>query len=578
MKFATLVLAAACAALPLGASTPADTAFEKVAHDYIDAYLRLNPEEATELGDHRFDGMLTDYSPAGMKAATDLVRNNLTALDRIDARGLTGANRVDAQILREHLQYQLFTIEELRPHESNPRIYNESLAGAIYALSARESAPAAERLHSIAGRLAAIPTVVEQAKANLQHPAKVQTETAIDQTAGAISLIKDDLEPLIQQAPERRAEVAPVQAKALAALTAYRDWLKQDLLPRSTGDFRLGEKLYRRKLRFALGSDLTPEQIFARAEAELQKTTDEMYATAKPLFLSDQGAAGKEGADHLPAPAVVIKAVLDHLAQRSLDDATIVERAKLSLAATTEFVRQHQIVTVPDAPVKVIVAPEFNRGVSVAYCESPGALEPKGETFFAIAPAPADWPAARKQSLYREYNEYMLQDLTIHEAMPGHYLQLAHANQFKAPTLVRALFASGSFIEGWAVYTERVMAGAGYGGPEVKMQQLKMRLRAIINAIIDQKIHMGAMTEQEALDLMMKRGFQEEGEAVGKWKRARLTSTQLSTYFVGTIEHDDLRAAAEKRDGAKFNLKAYHDQVLSHGSPNVKFVREEMGL
>jgi len=168
--------------------------------------------------------------------------------------------------------------------------------------------------------------------------------------------------------------------------------------------------------------------------------------------------------------------------------------------------------------------------------------------------------------------------LTVHEAMPGHYLQLAHANEFRAPTLVRAIFRSGPFIEGWAVYTEQMMAEQGYGGPEVKMQQLKMRLRAIANAILDQSIHAGNMSEKEALDLMMKDTFQQEGEAVAKWKRARLTSAQLSTYFVGGTEHLDLRAAAQKKLGDQFNLKKYNDQVISYGNPPVKYVRELMGL
>jgi uncharacterized protein (DUF885 family) len=323
---------------------------------------------------------------------------------------------------------------------------------------------------------------------------------------------------------------------------------------------------------------LAPEEILARAEAELKKTTEEMYATAKPLYDSYHLGTAADAANP-PAQAAVIKAVLDHLGQKgALTDDTIVPKAAEILKTATDFVRSHDIVTVPDTPVKVIVAPEFNRGAAVAYCQPPGALEPQGETFFAIAPTPTDWPAARKASFYREYNEYMLYDLTVHEAMPGHYLQLAHANQFKAPTLVRALFASGSFIEGWAVYQEQEMRRAGFGGPEVAMQQYKMRLRATINAIIDQKIHMGNMTEQEALDLMMKQGFQEEGEAVGKWKRARLTSTQLSTYFVGAMEHDDLRAAAEKKWGSNFNQKKYHDQVISYGNASVKFIRQEMGL
>lgn len=573
MKLASLVIAASALALPLSASTSADAAFEKIAHEFIESYLRANPEQATELGDHRFDAQLSDYSAEAQKTAEAQARKYLAALDGVKASDLTGANRIDIRILQQELNYEIFQIEELRAPENNPRTYQQSLANAIYSLSARDVVPAAERLHAIAGRLGQMPRVIEQAEANLKNPARVQTETAIDQTAGAISLIRDDLEPLLKQAPELRADVAPVQEKAIAALTAYKDWLTKELLPRSTGDFRLGEALYRKKLKFALGSDLSPEAIMVRAEAELKKTTDTMYETALPLYHSFKGEPAA-GLTH----AQVIKAVLDHLADKSLDDATIVERAKLSLARATEFVREHQIVTVPDAPVKVIVAPEFNRGVAVAYCESPGVLEPKGETFFAIAPTPANWPEARRHSFYREYNEYMLQDLTVHEAMPGHYLQLAHANQFHPPTLIRALFQSGSFVEGWAVYTERVMAETGFGGPEVRMQQLKMRLRSIINAMLDQKIHMGTMTEKEAIALMMDQGFQEEGEAVGKWKRARLTSTQLSTYFVGTIEHDDLRADAEKKWGVKFDLKRYHDQVISYGSPNVKFVREEMGL
>ncbi|MBS0662983.1 MAG: DUF885 domain-containing protein [Verrucomicrobia bacterium] len=574
-RYLTLAALLALAASRLFAGSAADAAFERIANDFIESYLRQNPENATEIGDHRFDGQLTDYSAAGRQAAAATLRSTLAALDQVNPGALTGPDRVDAQILRQRVEYELFTLEELRPFECNPLLYQTSFADSIYDLSARGQAPAEVRLRMIAQRLAAFPRVVAEAKANLRHPPRASTETAIDQVAGTIRLVRDDLESLLQQAPALRAEVAPIQARAVAALADYRAWLQQDLLPRSTGDFRLGEKLYRRKLRYALGSDLTPETIMARALQEKANITEQLYATARPLYLrSFPRATPAELADR----PRVIKAVLDQLAEHSLTDDTIVDRAKASLARATEFVRQHQLVTVPETPVRVIVVPEFARGVAIAYCQSPGALEPKGETFFAISPTPADWPPARKRSFYREYNEYMLQDLTVHEAMPGHYLQIAHANQFRAPTLVRTLFRSGSFIEGWAVYGERVMAEAGFGGPEVRMQQLKMRLRTTINAILDQRIHMGTMTEPEAIDLMMKEGFQEEGEAVGKWRRAILTSTQLSTYFVGAIEHDDLRAAAERHDGASFNLRRYHDTVLSFGNANVKYVRQEMGL
>ena len=244
----------------------------------------------------------------------------------------------------------------------------------------------------------------------------------------------------------------------------------------------------------------------------------------------------------------------------------------------TAYVKQKDLVTVPEKPLDVVVMPEFKRGRGIAYCDSPGQLEQNGKTFFAVEPTPKSWTKERKESFFKEYNNFMVRDLTVHEAMPGHYLQLGHSNQFKAPTLVRAIFQSGSFIEGWAVYTEQVMAEAGYGGPEVKMQQLKMRLRVICNAIFDQSIHAENMSEQQAMDLMMKEGFQQEGEAVAKWKRARLSSAQLSTYFVGVSEHLDLREKAKAKEGAGFNLKKYNDTVLSFGSPPVKYVREMMGL
>lgn len=558
------------------AASAADAAFETAAKAFIEDYLRLNPEEATDLGDHRYDDKVRDFSPAAIASRADTWRSHLAALDRINAAQLTGANRIDARIMRVNLESMLFELTDLKSREWNPLSYNASLANSIYQLTSRDFAPAEQRLRSVIGRLNALPGVLAQLKANLRNPPRVHTETAIQQTAGGINLVKTGLDPLLEKAPAAlKSEVATAQAKAIAALEAHKRWLEQDVLPTANGEFRLGAERFRKKLRFALDSNLTPEELLARCERELAGTTEALYATALPLF--QKHFPGRNAAARQDRPGV-IKAVLDKLAEKQPNDDTVVPRSKELVQLATEFVRAKDFVTVPDAPLKVIVLPEFQRGVAVAYCQPPGALEPNGETFFAVSPTPKDWTEARRTSFFREYNDYMLHDLTVHEAMPGHYLQLAHANKFKAPTLIRAIWFSGTFVEGWAVYTERVMADAGFGGPEVKMQQLKMRLRAIINAMIDQKVHMGGMTQEEAIALMTQRGFQEEGEAAGKWRRVVQSSTQLSTYFVGAVEHDDLRAAAEKRDGAKFNLKKYHDTVLSFGSPAVKYVREEMGL
>jgi uncharacterized protein (DUF885 family) len=557
------------------AATPQDDTFQNIAHDYIEQYLRANPEDASELGDHRFDAQLTDYSSDARAKDLAAQKEFRDKLNAVDGSQLTGANNIDFRILKENIDYQIFQAEELKAPEWNPLVYMQSLANSLYLLVARDFAPAEKRILNLRQRMEKIPRVIAQAKANLQHPPRIHTETAIEQTQGAINLVREGLSPLLDSAPRMKKELAPLQEKTAAALEGYKKWLQNDLLPRSDGDFRLGAEKFRKKLRFALASDLSMEEIMKRAQADLQQTQTAIYETALPLYkksLPDADSAT------LADKHKVTAAVLDKLAEQHPDDATVVPYAQKILGEATDFVKQHNLVTVPSVPLDVIAMPEFKRGVAIAYCDSPGPLDKNGKTFFAVAPTPKDWSKERKESFFREYNNFMIRDLTVHEAMPGHYLQLAHANEFRAPTLVRAIFRSGTFIEGWAVYCEQMMAEQGFGGPEVKMQQLKMRLRAIANAILDQSIHAGNMTEKEAMDLMMKQTFQQEGEAVAKWKRARLTSAQLSTYFVGATEHLDLRAAEEKKLGKDFDLRKYNDQVISYGSPPVKYVRELMGL
>jgi uncharacterized protein (DUF885 family) len=554
-------------------ATSQDEAFQKVARDYVEQYLRANPEQATELGDHRFDGDLTDYSSEAQAKDLATQKEFRDKLNAIDGSQLTGANNIDFRILKENIDYKIFRDEELKEPQWNPLVYMQSLANSLYLLEARDFAPSEQRIASLRQRMGKIPGVIAQAKANLQHPPRIHTETAIEQTDGAINLVRTDLAPLLDQAPQMKKDVAPLQDKTAAALEDYKKWLQKDLLPRSDGNFRLGAEKYRKKLHFALASDLPMEEIMKRAKTDLEQTQTAIYDTALPLY---KKYFPKIDEKSITDKHKVTAAVLDKLAEQHPNDDTVIGYAKGVVTEATDFVRQHNLISIPNVPLDVIAMPEFNRGVSIAYCDAPGPLEKNGKTFFAVAPTPKDWSKERKESFYREYNNYMIRDLTVHEAMPGHFVQLARSNEFRAPTLVRTIFQSGSFIEGWAVYCEQMMAEQGYGGPAVKMQQLKMRLRAICNAILDQSIHAGNMTEKQAMDLMMKEGYQQEGEAVAKWKRARLTSAQLSTYFVGVTEHLDLRAAEQKKLGKDFNLKKYNDQVISYGSPPLKYVRELM--
>ena len=557
-------------------ANPKDDEFQKIANDYVEGYLASHPEDATELGDHRFDAELTDYSPDTLVRLLERARQFRETLKKFDDFSqLTGANQVDVRILRDNIDNEIFELEELKEADWDPLVYNQSLANSLYLLVARAFDSPEKRIRNLRKRMEAIPTVIAQAQKNLQHPPRVYTETAIEQTQGAISLVREGLAPLLEQAPQMKKEVAPLQEKTARALEDYKKWLHDGLLPRSDGDFRIGPDKFRKKLRFALASDLSMEEIMRRAQADLKQAQTAIYETALPLYKKYFPNADKAALDDKKK---VTTAVLDKLAEKRPDDNTIVGYAQKIVGEATDFVKKHDLVTVPEKPLDVIVMPEFKRGTGIAYCDSPGPLERNGKTFFAVEPTPKDWSKERKASFFREYNNCMVRDLTVHEAMPGHYLQLAHANQFQAPTLVRAIFRSGTFIEGWAVYCEQMMAEQGYGGPEVKMEQLKMRLRVICNAILDQSIHAGNMSEKEAMDLMENEGFQQEGEAVAKWKRARLTSAQLSTYFVGVSEQLDLRDRAKAKASGSFDLKKYHDSALAFGSPPAKYVRELLGL
>ena len=576
-RLATFVILAAIlpilAIVGCSSGPSADDAFVALANNYLDRMLALNPEWATNLGDHRFDDQISDMSEAGFQTRLDFNQTYLDSLMQIDPTKLILANRIDYEILKEHCESVIFRITEIQEYRWNPTMYNPG--DGLYNILARDYAPLPERLAAVKARLLKIPTMLQAAKDNLENPPAVMTQTAIKQNPGVINLIMDGLQPYLDQAPELKSEFTTARSRAIAALDGYGSWLESDLLPRSSGDFRLGEDLWRKKLKFSLSSDLTPEEILASAEGDLAETREKMYEIALPLF---RDYFGGHQDDTTPGKDAVIRRVLARLAESHPTNETIVPEAREGLEKITEFVRKNKLVDVPDDPVEIIVMPEHQRGFAIGYCDSPGPLEKNGTTFYAISPTPRDWTAERAETFYREYNDYMLENLTIHEAMPGHYLQIAHANKFQATTPLRAIFSSGTFVEGWATYAEQLMVETGYAGPELHLQQLKMRLRLIINSIIDQKIHTAGMTEGEAMEMMMVDGFQEEGEAAGKWIRAQLSSTQLSTYYVGNMEINGLRQAYEKKAGDKFDLKDFHNEVLSFGSPAPKYVAELLEL
>ena len=576
-KFVLLV--AFCLAATLssaGQCESMDEQFDELAERYVREFPALSPVSATMLGDHRYDGQLDDVSAEARGKEATFCRKYLTELSQIDRAQLSPASQVDFSLLDHHLRAKLWRLERLQEWAWNPLNYTRLSGGAVYGLLAREFAPLRERLNHVASRLEQFPRLLDQVRKTLE-PARVphaHAKTATKQNRGVLTTLDNMVRPHLAILPDdERHRLETAMTKAKGAIEQHQKWLEKELVPNAGGNFRIGRELYDQKLAFTLHTPLSREQVRHRAERELRRVRDQMYKIAKEVYAQSYAFTEFPESPSRAYKQAIIRAALDIAYLETPEADQIVEAAKASLKLATDFVREKDLVTIPPDPVEIIVMPEFRRGVSLAYCDSPGPLDVGQKTFYAVAPLPKDWTTRQVRSFLREYNVRSVHNLTIHEAMPGHFLQLAHSNRYQGR--LRGVLTSGTFIEGWAVYTEQMMAEQGFldNDPLMQLIALKWYLRGIANAIIDQAIHTQNMSRDEAMRLMIEDTFQEEREAAAKWVRAQLTSAQLATYFVGYLEHVDLHRETKATWGEDFRLKAYHDRVLSFGSPPVMFVR-----
>jgi len=564
---------------PAAAGTSADAVYGRVVTRYMNEVLALDPVGATQLGEHRYDGLMNDLSPEGRARMVAKARNVLADLDAVAGPHLSRANQVDAHLMHHALDYTIWQVETFRDWSWDPLTYVNLAGSAVYPLLAREYAPLPVRMAAVSARLQAWSGLFAQERAALD-PAKVppiHAQTAISQNAGLTDLIDQVVMPEVAKLPaEQRAQVNAAIAGARAAVAEQQTWLQKTLLPQAKGDFRLGRQRYDEKLRFELDSSLSREEIRKRAEAAISDRRAQMYVIAREVL------AGRAGAPPTPATpsgeqqqraieAALELAYAEHPARQD-----VVPAVRNALAQATAFVKAKDLVTVYPDPITVIIMPAYQQGVALADCDAPGPLDRGQKTYFAVSPIPASWSDAQVRSYLREYNTRAINELAIHEAMPGHYVQLAHANRYRSP--IRAVMQSNAFIEGWAMYGEQLMSEQGYmnGDPLMRLVHLKWDLRATANAILDQAVHVDGMTREQAMRMLTHDTFQEEREAAAKWVRVQVTSTQLATYFVGFQEHLALREEARQRWGSAFNLKRYHDAALAFGSPPVRYVRELM--
>ena len=576
-RFITTILVSMLAGNALASG--ADEAFEELAAQYIADLPVFSPVNATLIGDHSADDRLDHVDAETRSHAEDLYRNYLDGISTVDMAALSRANQVDAELLRAEIESSLWALDSLQEWAWNPLVYVNLSGSAIYGLLARDFAPLEARLSSAASRLEQLPRFLMQVRNAIvpERVPKIHAETAVAQNVGLVSIIDTMIVPEMGSlTPATRERLAAAIEVAKDAIADHQTWLEEELLPRAAGNFRIGAELYDRKLAFALNSPLSRKEVSARAEAEYEAVRNKMYEIAKEVYATTHPYTTFPDSPDEAYKQVIIRAALEEAYRVLPPRDGIIDVARQQLREATDFVIEKNIVTMPDDPVEIIVMPEFQRGVTVAYLDPPGPLDKGQKAFYAVAPLPEDWSEEQINSFLREYNLLSIQDLTIHEGVPGHYLQIALSNRY--PSALRSVLWSGPMVEGWAVYAEQMMIDEGYQdhAPLQRLITLKWYLRGVTNAIIDPAIHVDGMTRDEAMNLMIEGGFQEEREAAGKWVRAQLTSAQLPTYFVGYQEHIEMRAAVEAEWGDEFTLRRYHDQALSYGSPPVKFIRALM--
>lgn len=559
-----------------------DARLEAFFREYLDEWFEREPLSATRLGEHRFDDRLDDLAPEARRANLEFRRRTLERLSReIDLDRLSASAKVDYDILQRHLERWIWLNETFHPFRDDPRIYGDYVTTSVYLLLTQSSLPRETNRKNAMSRMKEAPRALEVARATIGQPPRVKVETAIRQTEGAIAFYETEVFQLAGDRPGE-GELAEAAADLVRALNGHLAFLKDEVLPRSDGEWRIGRDRFVKKLDYELDSGLSADEVLAEAHREAIRVENEMAVFARQLW-----------AEYFPGVAIppddaegrreMIQRVLDRIGEDHGAAETLVDDAKATVRDIKDFITERNILTLPEPDqCRIVEMPEFLRGNAIAYLNPAPPLDPRGTSEYAISPPPAGWSPERAESYLREYNREMLKILTIHEAYPGHYVQLEYAN--RSPSLIRRVLYSGTFAEGWACYTEGVMLDQGFGDGSIplRLQQLKFYLRAVVNAILDNQMHCGDMTDDEARDLLMNRAFQTEGEAEGKIIRSKQTSCQLSTYFVGRVAFHRLRQSIQREMGERFDLAQFHEAALSEGTPPVKHLptltRSRLGL
>ena len=548
----------------------------KLSEEFVYSVLSFSPSAATSAGLHTYnkknlDELLDDFSPEGLENQRRFYDGLAAKLDKVSADRLDAQQQADLAILKDRTSLALLDLRELRTAQHNPAMYVETLGNALFGPYVLDYAPKPDRFRSIIARLRQVPVFLDHAGINVITSPRIWTAVAMEENEGNINLVDKVLRAEVPG--ELKADFENAAKSALDAMRKFGVFLKTDLSERDKADWRLGKDDYTRKFRYTLQSGMEPDAALSMAENDLQTVRGRMLDLALPLHRKEFPSHG-DHADLEPAARQnqVIGEVLDRIAERHSTRESYMEDARRDLEEARAFVEAKHLVKLPSrSNLQVIPTPEFMRGLYAVGGFAPApALEPKLGAFYWVTPIPKTWPAARVESKLREYNFYKLKLLTTHEAMPGHYVQMEYANEVQPAgrRLLRSVFGNGPYIEGWGQYATQVMIDEGYldHSPELALTFAKEELRVIANAILDVRLQMLNMTDEEALDLMERQTFQEEEEATAKLQRAKLSSAQLPTYFVGWRGWIRVRDEYRKAKGDSYRLQEFNEAALRQGA------------
>jgi len=568
ISFAILLFS--CNKKETAAAKETDKKFDNYKAYFVNELWKTNPEWASGQGFHKYDSVLVIPDANNQKRQLDFSRTHLDSLQNYTLESLSDNNKTDYHMMKNLLESYSFSINEVKSSEWDPSGYNVS--GAFAEILNGNYDSLENRLRNFNLKMKNIPAYYEAAKKNIKNPTVEHTELAIAQNLGGISVFETDLKTALEKSKLSKTEKDEILGKAAVSVKAIQDyasWL-QKLENKTPRSFRLGKKLYAKKFDFDIQSGYNAEEIYQKAITQKKELHEKMFTLADKLWTKYLGNAPKP-ADKL----ALIKEVINKISLQHTTPEKFQSEIEKQIPELTAYVKEKDLLYIdPSKPLVVRKEPDYMAGVAGASISAPGPYDKNANTYYNVGSL-SGWSKEDAESYLREYNDYILQILNIHEAIPGHYTQLVYSNQ--SPSIIKAILGNGAMIEGWAVYTERMMLESGYkNSDEMWLMYYKWNLRTVCNTILDNSVHTRNMTKEDAINLLTKEAFQQDAEAAGKWKRATLSQVQLCSYFTGYSEIYDFREQLKKEQGKGFNLKQFHEKFLSYGSAPVKYIKELM--